>query len=78
MQISGAEFGSGGVTLSVTVTNTGEREGKEVVQLYVSDKASSVTVPAIEDQPGPRGKPQGLFPGLPLKTSGCGTPTWSM
>lgn len=47
MQISGAEFGSGGVTLSVTVTNTGEREGKEVVQLYVSDKASSVTVPAI-------------------------------
>lgn len=47
MQISGTQFGSGGVTLSVTVTNTGEREGKEVVQLYVSDKASSVTVPAI-------------------------------
>ena len=38
MQISGTQFGSGGVTLSVTVTNTGEREGKEVVQLYVSDK----------------------------------------
>lgn len=43
MQISGTQFGSGGVTLSVTVTNTGEREGKD----YVSDKASSVTVPAI-------------------------------
>lgn len=33
------------VTVKVTVTNTGEREGKEVVQLYVHDRISSVSTP---------------------------------
>lgn len=32
----------------VTIKNTGEREGKEVVQLYISDDFASVTVPAME------------------------------
>ena len=34
--------------MSVTVTNTGERHGDEVVQLYVRDKVSSVTRPVKE------------------------------
>ncbi len=33
------------VPVSVTVTNTGDRKGTEVVQLYVTDKVSSVTTP---------------------------------
>ena len=33
------------ITVKVTVTNTGEREGKEVVQLYVRDIVSSVSTP---------------------------------
>lgn len=33
------------VTVKVKVTNTGEREGKEVVQLYVRDIVSSVSTP---------------------------------
>lgn len=33
------------VRVNVTVENTGEREGKEVVQLYVNDVVSSVTTP---------------------------------
>ncbi|MBW4082063.1 glycoside hydrolase family 3 N-terminal domain-containing protein [Paenibacillus sp. S150] len=35
-------------TVSITVTNTGEREGAEVVQLYISDVASKVSRPAKE------------------------------
>ncbi len=35
----------GGVTVRCRVKNTGEREGAEVVQLYVHDKVSSVTTP---------------------------------
>ncbi len=35
----------GKVTVSVTVRNTGDRAGKEVVQLYINDVASSVTTP---------------------------------
>ncbi|ULO06812.1 glycoside hydrolase family 3 C-terminal domain-containing protein [Paenibacillus sp. 19GGS1-52] len=35
-------------TVSVEVTNTGEREGAEVVQLYITDIASKVTRPAQE------------------------------
>jgi beta-glucosidase len=36
------------VTTSVRVTNTGAREGEEVVQLYVRDPAASVTRPVLE------------------------------
>ncbi len=40
----GNEFGMDDeITISVTVKNTGTREGKEVVQLYVSDMVASVT-----------------------------------
>ncbi|MNC06017.1 Periplasmic beta-glucosidase precursor [compost metagenome] len=35
-------------TVSVDVQNTGDREGAEVVQLYISDVASKVTRPARE------------------------------
>jgi beta-glucosidase len=38
----------GNVKVSVNVKNTGSREGKEVVQLYVSDKASSLPRPPKE------------------------------
>ena len=34
--------------VSVNVTNTGDREGDEVVQLYIRDKVSSVTRPVKE------------------------------
>ena len=33
---------------SVTITNRGKRAGKEVVQLYIADKESSVARPAKE------------------------------
>jgi beta-glucosidase len=36
------------LTASVTVTNTGTREGKEVVQLYIRDVVGSVTRPVKE------------------------------
>ncbi|MBP1613201.1 MAG: bglB 2 [Bacteroidetes bacterium] len=36
------------VTFSVTVKNTGSREGQEVVQLYISDKKSSLPRPVKE------------------------------
>ncbi|KAL2259996.1 hypothetical protein VTK26DRAFT_6149 [Humicola hyalothermophila] len=36
------------VTVSVTVKNTSERDGKEVVQLYVKDLIASVVVPNIQ------------------------------
>lgn len=36
------------LTVSVTVTNTGEREGTETVQLYVRDKTASVVRPVKE------------------------------
>lgn len=45
MQISGDTFGNEGITVSVNVKNTGSVSGKEVVQLYVNDKISSVTTP---------------------------------
>lgn len=35
-------------TLSVKVTNTGSRQGKEVVQLYIGDKVASVSRPEKE------------------------------
>lgn len=36
------------IEVSVTVTNTGEIEGEEVVQLYIHDKVASVTRPVKE------------------------------
>ncbi|HEY8545814.1 MAG TPA: glycoside hydrolase family 3 N-terminal domain-containing protein, partial [Acidimicrobiales bacterium] len=36
------------VTTTVTVTNTGDRDGDEVVQLYVRDPVASVTRPVLE------------------------------
>lgn len=36
------------ITASITVTNTGEHSGEEVVQLYIQDKVGSVTRPARE------------------------------
>jgi len=38
----------GKATVSVEVTNTGDREGDEVVQLYIHDEVSSVTRPVKE------------------------------
>ncbi|MFW5952281.1 MAG: beta-glucosidase BglX, partial [Gemmatimonadota bacterium] len=38
----------GSIEVSVTVTNTGAREGEEVVQLYVQDEVASVTRPVRE------------------------------
>ncbi len=35
------------ITVSIDVTNTGERAGADVVQLYMRDKVSSVTTPMI-------------------------------
>lgn len=39
---------AGEVTVSVDVENDGERPGKEVVQLYINDKLSSVSTPVKE------------------------------
>lgn len=36
------------LTVTCKVTNTGDRDGEEVVQLYVSDKAASVSVAPIQ------------------------------
>lgn len=38
----------GEITASVTVTNTGDREGKEVVQMYIRDVVGSITRPVRE------------------------------
>ena len=40
--------GNGTVRLTVKVTNTGSREGAEVVQLYIADKESSLPRPEKE------------------------------
>ena len=39
---------NGKVTISATISNTGKQEAKEIVQLYVSDKQSSVPCPIKE------------------------------
>ncbi len=39
---------TGNVTVSVDVTNTGQRKGDEVVELYIHQKVSSVTRPVKE------------------------------
>ena len=38
----------GNITATVTVTNTGSREGAEVVQLYIRDKVGSIARPVQE------------------------------
>ncbi len=43
-----ADIGSEAVTVSATVTNTGERPGAEVVQLYIRDRVASVSRPVRE------------------------------
>ena len=46
---SGAEVATdGAVELSVTVTNTGDRAGEDVVQLYVHDDVASVARPVLQ------------------------------
>ena len=48
-QLSTTSLTDGGsITLSVDVTNTGNREGKEVVQLYIGDEKCSVLRPLKE------------------------------
>ena len=48
-RLAATTIGAGGSTnVSVDVRNTGQREGDEVVQLYVRDKVSSVTRPIKE------------------------------
>ena len=39
---------NGKLTASVTVTNTGKRDGAEVVQLYIRDLVGSITRPVKE------------------------------
>ena len=41
-------YDEGTITVSVPVTNTGKREGKETVQLYIADEECSVDRPAKE------------------------------
>ncbi|MBR1872078.1 MAG: glycoside hydrolase family 3 C-terminal domain-containing protein [Bacteroidales bacterium] len=46
IELGGSGFsGNGSLSASVTVTNTGEREGTEVVQMYIRDLVGSVTRP---------------------------------
>lgn len=40
--------GSGAVRVSLTVKNTGDRSGHEVVQLYLSDRAATVSQPPLQ------------------------------
>jgi len=47
--LSAPSIGTNGETsVSVTVTNTGDRAGDEIVQMYIRDKISSVTRPVKE------------------------------
>lgn len=48
METSSSVFSDNGIDASVTITNTGSREGSEVVQLYVNDKVSSVSTPVMQ------------------------------
>jgi beta-glucosidase len=38
----------GSITVSLDITNSGEMDGNEIVQLYIRDKVSSVTRPVME------------------------------
>lgn len=47
--LSKSEFSQGGnITATVNVKNTGSREGKEVVQMYIRDMVGSITRPVKE------------------------------
>lgn len=49
IKLSSREMSAGSpITATVTVTNTGVREGKEVVQLYIRDMVGSITRPVKE------------------------------
>ena len=49
LSLSKTSFGSGeNIEASVTVTNTGQREGEEVVQLYIRDLVADVSRPVKE------------------------------
>jgi beta-glucosidase len=49
LKVAPAQIGpSGRAEVSVTVTNTGNRAGDEIVQLYIRDLVSSVTRPVME------------------------------
>ncbi|PWK78477.1 beta-glucosidase [Mucilaginibacter oryzae] len=48
LQVAAQLFGKGGEAIvSVDVTNSGNREGKEVVQMYLGNKVNSVTTPVM-------------------------------
>ena len=47
LKLSQTEF-TGGLTASVTITNTGAAEGREVVQLYLSAPGKTLPKPALE------------------------------
>ena len=49
IRLSGKELAATGeLTAEITVTNTGKRDGTEVVQLYIRDLVGSVTRPVKE------------------------------
>ena len=49
IKANSSELGkTGSLELSATVTNTGDRDGEEVVQLYIHDKVRSITPPGKE------------------------------
>lgn len=70
---SGDTFGPDGtLTVTVDVTNTGNRDGKEVVQLYVQDKISTVSTPdqmlrAFDKQLIPAGETRTFTLTLPME-----------
>ncbi|WP_165021046.1 glycoside hydrolase family 3 N-terminal domain-containing protein [Dysgonomonas sp. ZJ279] len=47
MQVSKESFGKEDLNVSVKITNTGNRIGKEVVQFYIHDKIGTVTTPVM-------------------------------
>jgi beta-glucosidase len=49
LNVSSAQIGpTGQAKVSVTITNSGQRAGEEIVQLYIRDLVSSVTRPVME------------------------------
>jgi beta-glucosidase len=48
LQVAHKSPGDGFITVSVDIQNTGDRDGDEVAQLYVTDMLTSVVTPVIE------------------------------